>query len=76
MTPEAPRKVVEIHCDTGSYRAVQFPTIYRPSYAGAAPVTRYFVYSYGWQPVEWEQLPPKVYRALRKALREETFVAE
>lgn len=63
-----PIQVAEIRSKGWSYRAEMYP-IYKPSYVGAAPLTKYFVFNREWKEVPYNSLPTSAYQALRRALR-------
>ena len=63
-----PIQVAEIRSKGWSYRAEMYP-IYKPSYVGAAPLTKYFVFDRKWIEVPYNELPNTAYQALRRALR-------
>ena len=43
--------------------------IYKPSYVGAALLTKYFVFNREWKEVPYNVLPTSAYQALRRALK-------
>lgn len=63
-----PVQVAEIRSKGWSYRAEMYP-VYRPSYVGAAPLTKYFVFNREWKEVPYNELPRSAYQALRRALK-------
>ena len=63
-----PIQVAEIRSKGRSYRAEMYP-IYKPSYVGAAPLTKYFVFNREWKEVPYNALPATAYQALRRALK-------
>ena len=63
-----PIQVAEVRSKGWSYRAEMYP-IYKPSYVGAAPLTKYFVFNREWKEVPYNALPATAYQALRRALR-------
>lgn len=63
-----PIQVAEVRSKGWSYRAEMYP-IYKPSYVGAAPLTKYFVFNREWKEVPYNALPTTAYQALRRALR-------
>ena len=61
-------QVAEVRSKGWSYRAEMYP-VYKPSYVGASPLTKYFVFNREWKEVPYNVLPTTAYQALRRALK-------